>query len=191
MVFVFICLDGIAPAQPIQASGENGLRLMPHADARPDRMAMLATCIDKFDGAYPVLASRQMMGRRLEDVQDSLGCLQTRIRDSVNTTGESAYELVSDFMVACDFMISRSFEWVAIADTRESFPPALWHRVAKFSGEATDFEASCCELERLIASTGSAAFTAPTPQELSILLSNLRMVGALRKHVSRTRTSSR
>jgi hypothetical protein len=190
MVLVFICLDWIAPAHPVQAIEESGCGLEP-IDAREECISMLSSCIDRFDGAYPVLATRRMMGRSLADVRDALGDLQGKIRDSVNTTGESAYELTSDFMVASSFLGSGSFEWVAIARTRESFPEQHWHRVVGFSGAAVDFEAACRELARVIARTGDAAFTAPTPRETSSLLGDRRMVGMLRKHVSRTRTSSR
>lgn len=190
MVLVFVCLDWVAPVHPVHASHEDSLALLRPSDARLDCMAILASCLDRFAGAYPVLTTRRMLGRRLSEVQTSLGDLQARFRDSVNTLGETPYELVSDFVVACEFRSTRSFEWVAIVQTRESFPTAHWRRVAGFSGEAADFEAACYELARLIACTGSAASTAPTTQEMSALLGDRRLVDAVQKHLPRNRASS-
>src|SRR6202162_4711261 len=146
MFLVFICLDWIAPAQHERASEESGLCLLQPIDAREECISMLAACIDRFEGAYPVLATRRMMGRSLGDVRHSLKDLQGKIRDSVNTTGESAYELVSDLLVASSFLGSGSFEWVAIAGAQEGFPREHWHRVVEFSGAAMEFEAACREL---------------------------------------------
>jgi hypothetical protein len=131
-----------------------------------------------------------MLGRRLSEIQTSLGDLQARFRDSINTLGETPYELISDFMVACEFRATHSFEWVAIAQIRESFPTAHRHRVAGFSGEAADFKATCHELTRLIACTGNAAATPPTRQEMSALLGDRRLVDAVQKHLPRNRAPS-
>jgi hypothetical protein len=131
-----------------------------------------------------------MLGRRLSEVQTSLGHLQASFRDSINTLGETPYELISDFVVAYEFRATRSFEWVAIAQVTESFPTPHRPRVARFSGEAADFEAACHELMRLIANTGNAAFTPPTPQEMSALLGDRRLVDAVQKHLPRNRGSS-
>ncbi|MGF6758001.1 hypothetical protein [Paraburkholderia sp. GAS42] len=189
MVLVFICLDWIAPgdcAPTLEVGGHGGQQ--PN-DAREECISLLASCIGRFEGAYPVLATRQMMGRRLSDIQDCLGELRGKIRDSVNTTGDSAYKLVSDFLMACDFANAWPFEWVSIADTRASFPEQLRDRVVEFSGAPEGFEAACRELARLLDAT-AASSTAPTLQETSRLLGDRRMIDAIRKRMTRTRTSS-
>jgi hypothetical protein len=190
MVLVFICLDWIAPPQPDHHDGSSGPHALRPTTARMDCLTTLATCIQRFNGAYPVLATRRMVGRKLADVRDSLGDLQTLIRDSVNTIGESAYELTSDFMVASTFKIKRPFEWVAIADSRVSFPAAHWHRVAQFNGEAAAFEAACDELALILAGMGDEACTLPTSQEASILLGDRHMVETIQKRFSHIRKSS-
>jgi hypothetical protein len=190
MVLVFVCLDWVAPVHPVHTSHEENLALLGPSDARPDCMAILASCLDKFAGAYPVLTTKRMLGRRLSEVQTSLGDLQATFRDSINTLGETPYELISDFIVAYEFRATRSFEWVAIAQATESFPTPHRHRVAGFSGEAADFDATCQELTRLIACAGNAASTPPTPQEMSALLGDRRFVDAVQKHLPRNRASS-
>ncbi|TDY21937.1 hypothetical protein B0G81_2175 [Paraburkholderia sp. BL6665CI2N2] len=190
MVLVFICLDWIAPYDPAQAIGENELGVLKPADAREECISVLASCIDQFAGAYTVLATRRMMGRRLSGIQGTLGELTGKIRDSVNTVGDSAYELISDFLVASSFTTGQSFEWVAFVHTGEDFPQEHRHRIAEFSGHAERFASACGELTRRIARSGDSAFTEPTAQEMSALLGDRRTVDAIRKRMTRTRTYS-
>lgn len=174
MIFVFLCLDWVPPPHPMHGAEGSNLASLRPAGAWQECIDKLASCLAGFPGSVGVLATRRMMGRRLSEVAPSLGRLQSKIFDSVNTIAESPYEFVGDYLSA------RPGEWVAIAGGNDSFPPEHRDRVVSFAGDASEIDSACAELANLIDSFGQVAIEAPTRRELALISGDRRMVALMK-----------
>lgn len=178
MLVTFLCLDWLAPAHPASTLKRSDIDELYPASERQNCLDKLAGCLGLFDGVVGVLATKQMAGRRLVDVGQGLGKLQNLIFDSVNTTAESAYEFVSDYLRTWQG------EWVAIASSEHSFPAEYRDRVVVFSGDASEMDAACDCLRTLITSAGFACLTPPTAGELFRIASDKLMVASMKAHLA-------
>ncbi|MBC8751490.1 MULTISPECIES: hypothetical protein [Paraburkholderia] len=174
MIFVFLCLDWVPPPHPTHGAEGNNLALLHPAGAWQECIDKLANCLDGFAGSVGVLATSCMLGRRLSEVAPSMGRLQPKIFDFVNTIAESPYEFV------CDYLSTRPGQWVAIVGGDESFPPEHRHRVVSFAGDAGEIDSVCAELANLIDSFGQVAIEAPTRRELALISGDRHMMALMK-----------
>ncbi|MFM0654438.1 hypothetical protein [Paraburkholderia sediminicola] len=176
MIFVFLCLDWLPPEHPPHDAEDSNLSLLHPTGAWHESIDKLGNCLEGFAGSVGVLATRRMMGRRLSEVAPSLGRLRPKILDSVNTLAESPFEFV------CDYLATRTGEWVAVAGSNDSFPPEHRHRVVSFAGAASEVDSACAELANRIDSFGPVAIEAPTRRELALISGDRRMVELMKEH---------
>ncbi|MGF6809518.1 hypothetical protein OKW30_004644 [Paraburkholderia sp. Clong3] len=181
MIFVFLCLDWLPPPRPTHGAEGNNLASLHPTDAWHECIDKLANCLEGFAGSVGVLATSRMRGRRLAEVAPSLGRLQPKIFDSVNTIAESPYEFIGDYLS------TRPGEWVAIADRSDSFPSEHRPRVVSFAGDASEIDSACSELANLIDSFGRVAIEAPTRRELALISGDRRMVALMKAHFAASR----
>ncbi|MFM0078789.1 hypothetical protein P0D72_07845 [Paraburkholderia sediminicola] len=174
VIFVFLCLDWLPPQHPTHDAEDSNLSLLHPTGAWHECIDKLGNCLEGFAGSVGVLATSRMMGRRLSEVAPSMGQLQPKIFDFVNTIAESPYEFVGDYLS------TRPGEWVAIVGGNESFPPEHRHRVVSFAGDASEIDSACAELANLIDSFGQVAIEAPTRRELALISGDRRMVALMK-----------
>lgn len=173
MILVFICLDWIPPLHPnTVVQRDSSGPLLPLAD-RLQCIEKLGATLSQFQGVAGVLATKRMMGRRIAEVQSSLGQLGSIVIDSVNTLADEPYEFVSDYMR------TRAGEWVALASSRESFPKEHQGRV-RVGWNGDEIDEACANLSKLLRSFATAAITPPTSAERFRLWPNRHMAAALK-----------
>lgn len=154
MLLLFFCSNHTLPLSAPPAADMIEGRSRPVCDER------LARCLASYPGVFGVLATRLSPDLILGEAQAGFGPSGSRIMMFVHPQAESPYQFVSDFLGA------RNVSWIALAESRESFPATLQHRVVELDVNRDELERACSELDRLLSAAGKDATTVGTSDEM-------------------------
>jgi hypothetical protein len=155
VLLLFFCSNDTLPLSRQSAADVIDGRTQPVCDER------FARCLAPYQGVFGVLATASSPGIEFGEARVEFGPEGSRIVMFVNSfPAKSPYQFVKDFMGA------RNVGWIALAESRLSFPAELQHRVVEFDFKRDGLETACAELDRLLAESGADATTVCTPDEM-------------------------